>query len=121
MLTGFGTSTQSTYDIRTVAPHLIHYVDLTTKLVRGDRRLISGGAHTAEDRTQTLPPAIQFSVCEEVECENVAWSTLENGTLSPSITRQNEFIIFHPCWQFGECDGTTSFGDGLGNGQGIYI
>jgi hypothetical protein len=45
MLTGFGTSTQSTYDIRTVAPHLFHYVDLTTKLVRVDRRLIGGSLH----------------------------------------------------------------------------
>jgi hypothetical protein len=45
-------------------PYQFHYVDLTMDLVRPEVKLIiiDWSARTAEDRTQTFAPAIQFPV-----------------------------------------------------------
>jgi hypothetical protein len=47
-------------------PYLFHYVDLTMEPVRHEQTVSRRWSeHTAEDRSQTLPPAIQFPAEKE--------------------------------------------------------
>jgi hypothetical protein len=75
-------------------PHLFHYVDLTIELVRRRQTLIDSGLHT-QPKTDLKHFRQLFNSLKEVLLENVVVS-VGKCDFSPSITGQNEFIIFHP-------------------------